>query len=66
MLYTDRTAKAADLVAHLKAENLKLQLEVDKGKEKMVSMLKKANDMDNQYAALTLRCSNLKKEKKML
>ena len=66
MLHTDRTAKAADLVAHLKAENLRLQVEVDKVKEKMTSMLKKADDQDNQYAALTLHCSTLEKDKKKL
>ena len=64
--YTNRTTHTAELVAALKAENLKLKAEVKGEKDKLMAMLKKIDELEEHFSALTLRCSNLEVEKKSI
>ena len=66
LLHTNRTTHVDEIIAALKAENLKLKAEVKGEKDKLMAMLKKIDELEEQFSALTLRCSNLEKEKKSI
>ena len=63
LLHTNCTGHADETIVALKAENLKLKAEVKGEKVKLMTMLKKRDEMEDQFSALTLCYFNLEKEK---